>query len=76
MRLPKVFILSIAAGPVHSSAAAEVGVITRNLYVGTDVDAVITEQRIDYIWPRSCACPGHWRSDEKLRLDGGLTTRI
>ena len=35
----------IAAGPAHASAAPELGVITRNLYVGTDVDAVISALR-------------------------------
>jgi endonuclease/exonuclease/phosphatase family protein len=33
------------AAPEHSSAAAKLGVITRNLYVGTNVDAVITALR-------------------------------
>jgi endonuclease/exonuclease/phosphatase family metal-dependent hydrolase len=35
----------IAADPAHSRAAAELGVITRNLYVGTNVDAVISALR-------------------------------
>jgi hypothetical protein len=37
----------MAAGPAHSSAAAELGVITRNLYVGTNVDAVISALRTE-----------------------------
>jgi endonuclease/exonuclease/phosphatase family metal-dependent hydrolase len=37
----------LAADPAHSRAAAELGVITRNLYVGTDVDAVISALRTE-----------------------------
>jgi endonuclease/exonuclease/phosphatase family metal-dependent hydrolase len=37
----------IAADAAQSSAAAELGVITRNLYVGTDVDAVISALRTE-----------------------------
>jgi endonuclease/exonuclease/phosphatase family metal-dependent hydrolase len=35
----------LAANPAHAGGPAELGIITRNLYVGTDVDAVILALR-------------------------------
>jgi endonuclease/exonuclease/phosphatase family metal-dependent hydrolase len=39
--------VSTATVPPHSNAAAKLGVITRNLYVGTNVDAVIAALRTE-----------------------------